>query len=164
VNQYKAKGSGGLTAVGVIKDIKPIVTINDTGQPCEIVAKRTEPEDQRRKYGNGNSYLDHATAARSSLSAPRMTILTASSGNGRCSAFASSHGARIHASRSSSVLTITGLPTSSLNGFGRLICQAVPSRLDLSVACTMPSGPCFCGRFGILRDIIPNYGAGDPPH
>jgi hypothetical protein len=35
----------------------------------------------------------HAAAARSSLSAPRMTILSASSGNGRCSAFASSHGA-----------------------------------------------------------------------
>lgn len=40
-------------------------------------------------------------AARSSLSAPRMTIFIASSGNGRCSALASSHGARIHMSRSS---------------------------------------------------------------
>ena len=30
-----------------------------------------------------------------------MTIRSASSGNGRCSAFASSHGARIHTSRSS---------------------------------------------------------------
>src|ERR1700737_1231851 len=38
-------------------------------------------------------------AALSSLSAPRMTILSASSGNGRCNALASSHGARIHTSR-----------------------------------------------------------------
>src|SRR6478736_898699 len=38
-----------------------------------------------------------------------MTILSASSGNGRCSAFASSHGARIHTSRSSSVVRITGM-------------------------------------------------------
>ena len=36
----------------------------------------------------------------------RMTILSASSGNGRCSVFASSHGPRIHTSRASS---ITGL-------------------------------------------------------
>jgi hypothetical protein len=33
-----------------------------------------------------------------SLPASRMTILSASSGNGRCSALASSHGARIHTS------------------------------------------------------------------
>src|ERR1700756_2923656 len=44
----------------------------------------------------------------SSLSAPRMTTLSASSGNGRCNAFASSHGARIQTSRSSSVVKITG--------------------------------------------------------
>jgi hypothetical protein len=34
------------------------------------------------------------TAGRSSLSGPRITILITSSGKGRCSAFASSHGAR----------------------------------------------------------------------
>jgi hypothetical protein len=33
------------------------------------------------------SHRDHAAAARSSLSAPRITILSASSGNGRCNAF-----------------------------------------------------------------------------
>jgi hypothetical protein len=38
-----------------------------------------------------------------------MTILSASSGKGRCSAFASSHGARIQTSRSSSVVRITGI-------------------------------------------------------
>ena len=48
-------------------------------------------------------------AARSSLSAPRMMILSASLGNGRCSVFASSHGARIQTSRSSSVVRITGI-------------------------------------------------------
>jgi hypothetical protein len=53
------------------------------------------------------SRSDHA-AARSSLSTPRATILSPSSGNGRCNAFASSHGARIHASASFPVIRITG--------------------------------------------------------
>ena len=51
----------------------------------------------------------HAAAARSSLSAPRATIFNASSENGRCSAFASSHGARIHMSHSSAVVRMTGI-------------------------------------------------------
>jgi hypothetical protein len=41
-----------------------------------------------------SSIFGHA-AALSSLSAPRMTILSAPSGSGRCNAFASSYGARI---------------------------------------------------------------------
>src|SRR6476620_5979882 len=41
----------------------------------------------------------HAAAGLSSLSAPRITILSASSGKGRCNALASSHGARIQTSR-----------------------------------------------------------------
>jgi hypothetical protein len=45
----------------------------------------------------------------SSLSAPRATIFNASSGSGRCNAFASSHGARIQTSRSSSVVETTGI-------------------------------------------------------
>ena len=40
---------------------------------------------------------------------PRMTILSASSGSGRCNALASSHGARIQTFRSSSVVRITGI-------------------------------------------------------
>ena len=52
---------------------------------------------------------DHVAAAQSCLSAPRMTIPSASSCNGRFNAFASSHGARIHTSRSSSVIRITGM-------------------------------------------------------
>jgi hypothetical protein len=40
---------------------------------------------------------------------PRTTILSASSGNGRWSALASSQGARVQASRSSSVVGITGI-------------------------------------------------------
>jgi hypothetical protein len=48
-------------------------------------------------------------AVLSSLSAPRATILSASSGSGLCNALASSHGARIHTSRSSSVVKITGM-------------------------------------------------------
>ena len=51
----------------------------------------------------------HAAAGLSSLSAPRITILSASSGKGRCNAFASFHGARIQTSRSSSVVRITGI-------------------------------------------------------
>jgi hypothetical protein len=53
--------------------------------------------------------LFYAAAARSSLSVPRATILRASSGNGRCNAFASSHGARIQTSHSSGVVRITGI-------------------------------------------------------
>jgi Rha family phage regulatory protein len=45
----------------------------------------------------------------SSLSGPRMTIFRASSGSGRWSALASSHGARSQASRSSSVVRMTGI-------------------------------------------------------
>jgi hypothetical protein len=48
-------------------------------------------------------------AALSSLSAPLATISNPSSANGRCSALASSHGARIQTSRSSSVVRITGI-------------------------------------------------------
>jgi hypothetical protein len=38
-----------------------------------------------------------------------MTILSTSSGSGRCNAFASSHGGRSQTSRSSSVVRITGI-------------------------------------------------------
>src|ERR1700744_6491409 len=60
--------------------------------------------DRRR----GEAVLVHAVVG-SSLSAPRITILSASSGSGRCNALASSHGARNHTSRSSSVVRITGI-------------------------------------------------------
>jgi hypothetical protein len=55
-----------------------------------------------------STVIRHA-AALSSLSAPRATILIVPSGNGRCSALASSHGARIQTSRSSSVCRMTGM-------------------------------------------------------
>jgi len=57
-------------------------------------------------------------AALSSLSPPRATIFSASSGNGLCSAFASSHGARIQTSRSSSVIKRS--PASPSDGWARL--------------------------------------------
>src|SRR5882724_11113007 len=61
-------------------------------------------------FGQGVGFDESIHVATiSSLSAPRRTILSASSGNGRCSALASSHGARIHTSRSSSVVRITGM-------------------------------------------------------
>ncbi len=46
---------------------------------------------------------------RSSFSTPRITTFKPSSGNGRCSAFASSHRARVQTSHSSSVVRITGI-------------------------------------------------------
>jgi hypothetical protein len=63
-------------------------------------------------------------AARSSLSAPRATTRSASSGNGRCSAFASSQGARIQTSRSSSVVRITGMALGCIGStiaFGEIV-------------------------------------------
>src|SRR5258706_819489 len=65
---------------------------------------RIRPPDDREKQA-----LDHAAAARSSLSVPRATIVKSASGNGRCNALASSHGARIHTSYSSAVVRITGM-------------------------------------------------------
>lgn len=63
-------------------------------------------------------------AALSSLSSPRMTIFSASLGKGRCSAVASSHGARIHTSLSSSVVKITGIALGWIGGtmaFGAVV-------------------------------------------
>ena len=44
------------------------------------------PQAAARVVIHGEGHRGHAAAARSSLSAPRMTILSASSGSGRCSA------------------------------------------------------------------------------
>ena len=74
--------------------------------------------------GVGPVGFEFHAASLSSLSAPRMTILSASSGSGRCSAFASSHGARIHTSRSSSVVRITGMALGwigSTTAFGEVV-------------------------------------------
>jgi hypothetical protein len=63
-------------------------------------------------------------AALSPLSAPRITIFSASSGKGRWRALASSHGARIHTSRSSSVVRITGMALGwigSTTAFGAVV-------------------------------------------
>ena len=65
-----------------------------------------------------------AALATSSLSAPRMTIFGASSGNGRCSTLASSHGARIQTPRSSSVVRITGMALGWIDSttlFGKVV-------------------------------------------
>jgi hypothetical protein len=50
--------------------------------------------------------ISHAALATSSFSVPRATTFIALSSSGRCSAFASSQGARIQTSRSSSVVRI----------------------------------------------------------
>jgi hypothetical protein len=63
-------------------------------------ASSVMPARQKRKLGAFGCEL-HTVVALSSLSAPRMTIFSASSGSGRCNALASSHGARIQTSRSS---------------------------------------------------------------
>jgi hypothetical protein len=60
----------------------------------------------------------------SSLSGPRITIFSASSGNGRCTALASSQGARIHTSRSSAVVKIAGIAfgwIGSTTAFGAVV-------------------------------------------
>jgi hypothetical protein len=64
----------------------------------------------------GDHSLAYA-AARSSFSAPRITVFSASSDNGRCNAFASSHGARIQTFRSSSVVMITKPSTAASHGW-----------------------------------------------
>jgi hypothetical protein len=56
-----------------------------------------------------HSAFGHYAATLSSLSAPRSTIFSVSSGNGRCRTLASSHGARIQTSLSSAVVRITGM-------------------------------------------------------
>jgi hypothetical protein len=61
------------------------------------------------------------------LSVPRMTILSASSGNGRCSALASSHGACIQTSRSSAVVRITGIAFGSLRSRGACLDERSPA-------------------------------------
>jgi hypothetical protein len=101
-----------------------MLSIGQTTLP-EMMTMRYATFDFRRYFGNnrdrgndrspdvrpirpGNLGRIHA-AALSSLSAPRATILIASSGKGRWSALASSHGARIQTSRSSSVIRMTGM-------------------------------------------------------
>jgi hypothetical protein len=63
-------------------------------------------------------------------------ILRTPSGSGRCNAFASSHGAHIHTSRSSSVVRITGMAfgwIGSTMAFGevsaRLLWDAISARI-----------------------------------
>jgi hypothetical protein len=122
----------GVDAEGGINDsreaVSPIVAVAGESanagaipphhQPIPVQLDFVNPERAGRRSSHlrrqagcdeGGTAHDHAAAARSSLSAPRMTILSASSGNGRCSAFASSHSACIQTSRSSSVVRITGM-------------------------------------------------------
>jgi len=66
-----------------------------------------------------------------------MTIFSASTGNGRCRAFASSHGARIQALRSSSVVRITGIAlewTGSTTAFGAANCNRLIPRWQMEGA------------------------------
>lgn len=74
--------------------------------------------------GVGPVGFEFHAASPSSLSAPRMTILSAPSGSGRCNAFASSHGARIQTSHSSCVVRITGIAfgcIGSTTAFGEVV-------------------------------------------
>jgi hypothetical protein len=70
----------------------------------------------------------HHAAALSSFSSPRITILSASSDTGRCSALAFSYGARIETSRSSGVVKITGVAfgwVGSTTAFGAVVAPRV---------------------------------------
>ncbi len=82
-----------------VTEEKRLVDFLDVDAPLYRLDRIGDFEDPARGFfrvgiGAGSGVL-HA-AALSSLSTPRATILIASSGNGRCSALASSHGARIH--------------------------------------------------------------------
>jgi hypothetical protein len=87
-------------------------------------------------------------SALSSLSSPRATIFSASSRSGRCNALASSHGARIQTSRSSSVVRITGIALGWIgyDGLRRRRQEAVDEkwpgdRLGLGTALAFEFGP-----------------------
>ena len=102
----------------------PMLSIVQTTQP-EMITIRYATFDFRRYFGNNRDRGDDRSSAvrpvrpgnlgrihaadLSSLFSPRATILIASSGNGRCSALASFHGARIQTSRSPSVSRMTGI-------------------------------------------------------
>ena len=102
----------------------PYVVFVQTTQP-EMITIRYATFDFRRYFGNNRDRGDDRSSAvrpvrpgnlgrihaadLSSLFSPRATILIASSGNGRCSALASFHGARIQTSRSPSVSRMTGI-------------------------------------------------------
>ena len=89
------------------------------------------------------------TAGLSSLSTPRPTTFNASSGKGRYNAFASSHGARIQTSRSSSVVRITGIALGwigSTTAFGVVVRKPIDvartsHRLRLRAAVAFEDGP-----------------------
>jgi len=66
---------------------------NDNAGTCRALARDPALEDRANVGGRTSDNPAHA-AALSSLSAPRMTILSTSSGNGRCSALASSQDPR----------------------------------------------------------------------
>ena len=86
----------------------------------------------------------YAAAALSSLSAPRATMISASSGNWRCSALASSQGARIHTSRSSLVIKITGMAfgwTGSTTAFARWLGSRRRYAAPVSVLTWCPVAP-----------------------
>jgi hypothetical protein len=74
-----------------------------------LIIRRFQCEGLHKSRLRRRTHLAHAAAARSSLSVPRATIFDASSGKGRCNAFASSQGARIQTSHSSAVVKITGI-------------------------------------------------------
>jgi len=95
--------------------ISPLLnsTLNDSRRNRNKINTPQLPLETRGKFLAASHVLRRGpvayAAALSSFSGPRMTISSASSGRGRCSAFASSHGARIQTSRSSSVVRITGI-------------------------------------------------------
>src|SRR5829696_83469 len=72
-------------------------------------AKKLRKDHLARGGATRPAMASFHAAVLSSLSAPRATILIASSGNGRCSVLASSHGARTQTSHSSSVIRMIGM-------------------------------------------------------
>jgi hypothetical protein len=95
--------------------------------------------------GGTASRCRHA-AARSSLSAPRTMIFRASSGNGRCNAFASSHGARRHRA----LLRSSGSPAWLRDGSARLS----PSARSSGAVHEVRAG----NRFGLCTAVTREFG------
>src|SRR5260370_10397160 len=83
---------------------------------CALTRRKRKPKLPPGHLPRPRRGVSHAVAL-SSLSDPRATTLSVSSGKGRCRAFASSQGARMQTSRSSSVVRITGIAF-GWSGFG----------------------------------------------
>ena len=98
-------------APSVVANWKPVTAAKSIEPSGRVRQVMSGPDREAEPGGGYHSYDPHhneseATALSHAVSS---RIASISSGSGRCSAFDSSHGARIQTSRSSSVVRITGM-------------------------------------------------------